>query len=369
MPVGTTIWAVATITNSESRRLVIVAGAGASRKLGKEEDMPLMTDWARLLVSDLEQAVPGAAAAIGLRQDMDGEQFEEALGTFLRWQQVFHLTERFQRLGGPQPGQGTGEVEAWVGRSSQRSAAIKEVLNESMFTHFGGGMLDADKAKRVYRALDGVIGERSVQKICATTNYDLALEKGFSAIGYRVEDGIGQAQNWAPWTFDASHLGNWEEIGSESVNVLHLHGTVGWYRREDRVMRMPDMEKYNPTLGDPVFLPPDPDKDPLNEAIVQGLWSAFESALEGATHVLVVGHSLHDRTLVAALNRASQHASIVIASRKPTNLNLKLIPKATPAVIEISPEVPPPSWLGSWIDGQDPPAVPRKIERPGTQGQ
>jgi hypothetical protein len=91
--------------------------------------------------------------------------------------------------------------------------------------------------------------------------------------------------------------------------VLHLHGAVGWYQRADgSIAQQPPDQGYNPTLGTPVFLPPDPAKDPSNDAAVSAIWSQFEEALRGATHLLVVGHSLRDEPLVRAVGSLAPQA-------------------------------------------------------------
>ena len=49
------------------------------------------------------------------------------------------------------------------------------------------------------------------------------------------------------------------------------------------------------------MLYPDPEKDPTRDSLVRTLWDEFDTALDGATHVLVIGHSLHDPALVGRL--------------------------------------------------------------------
>ena len=78
---------------------------------------------------------------------------------------------------------------------------------------------------------------------------------------------------------------------------------MGWYERDGEVLRHGADETYNRTLGTPVILYPDPEKDPTRDAAAQALWHEFGRALEGATHVLVLGHSLNDPALVHALSR------------------------------------------------------------------
>lgn len=64
---------------------VVIAGAGASRDLG-HQPLPLMGDWAASIVEDLGKG-PTSPDSIGLRDEMDGFEFEKALGRFLEAQQ------------------------------------------------------------------------------------------------------------------------------------------------------------------------------------------------------------------------------------------------------------------------------------------
>ncbi len=100
---------------------------------------------------------------------------------------------------------------------------------------------------------------------------------------------------------------------SLTVPHLHLHGGVGWYREYQRgsILGPPqsprifipylDDDRYRATYP-PAILYPDPKKDPHDiELGMDRLWNKFAEALETATHVLVVGHSLHDKPLLDAL--------------------------------------------------------------------
>lgn len=83
--------------------------------------------------------------------------------------------------------------------------------------------------------------------------------------------------------------------------VLHLHGAVGWYASDGTVRDHFADQPFHASLGTPVVLYPDPDKDPTSTAVVAELWTEFPAALAWADHVLVLGHSLHDPALIRAL--------------------------------------------------------------------
>lgn len=81
-------------------RLVLVTGAGASRRLGIDDSpLPLMADWSDALCAALNAKEADLAAACHLKTGMGGEEFEKNLGLLLRWEQVRHLNERFEGLG------------------------------------------------------------------------------------------------------------------------------------------------------------------------------------------------------------------------------------------------------------------------------
>lgn len=63
----------------------------------------------------------------------------------------------------------------------------------------------------------------------------------------------------------------------------------------------PATSPTNRSLGDPVVLYPDPEKDPTGHDLVSDLWAELRQALEWSDHVLVLGHSLHDPALIRIL--------------------------------------------------------------------
>lgn len=100
-----------------------------------------------------------------------------------------------------------------------------------------------------------------------------------------------------------------------TVPVLHLHGAVGWYlQRDGHVIHQYADHPYNPTLGVPLFLPPDPLKDPLTNPHVALIWDQFHRALAGATHVLLIRHSLNDPPLVRSIRDHARQAKIGVTA-------------------------------------------------------
>ena len=266
-----------------------------------------MPDWSDALCEALDAQESGLAAACHLVPGMAGPEFEKNLGLLLRWQQVRHLEERFQDLGGPQAGSHIGAVEEARSHVKRRMAVVMKTINVTLFEQFGQGQIDDDKARKAYQALLDLLGEPRL--ILATTNYDRAGETALATLGYDIDVGFRQRPNRTP-TLEPTNLvsKDWAK-----TPVVHLHGAVGWYERDGLVGDHHADQPYNPSLGTPVVLYPDPEKDPTNDAIVSQLWIEFSAALDTSDSVLVVGHSLHDPALVRALQRVARSKPVVIS--------------------------------------------------------
>ena len=170
-----------------------------------------------------------------------------------------------------------------------------ETVNATLYEQFGQGRVDDDAAMTAYGALLKRLDVTEL--IVATTNYDRSGEAALHGLGYEVDSGFRAAPGRTPIL---EPVGLVEERGDKTP-LLHLHGAVGWYEKDGRVEDHYGDQPYNPSLGTPVVLYPDPEKDPTNDAIVSQLWQEFEHALKWADRVLLLGHSLHDPALLRVL--------------------------------------------------------------------
>jgi hypothetical protein len=293
-------------------RVVVITGAGASCALGDEAPMPLMNTWPTSLRDDLEAALGGSARVLGLDEEMTGEGFEDALGPFLQWQRSFHLNRKFRDFGGPSVGSHQGDVERWLDFNDTRGELVVETLRANLYRNFGRRAVSESKALAAWQQMDRALGGRKTRKFFATTNYDPSLELAFNLMQYQPDDGFRRRLPVATPYFDATGIGTWKDEESRVV-VLHLHGAVGWYRGADgRILYQAPDQNYNPTLGTPVILLPDPQKDPFIDADVSTIWSELTGAVREATHVLVIGHSLHDSALLRLLSgRSTQRLAVL----------------------------------------------------------
>lgn len=297
--------------------------------------MPLMADWSNALCAALDEQEASLAAACHLVPEMDGPEFERNLGLLLRYEQMRHLEERFQDLGGPQAGSHINKVVEARRNVGTRMATVMETINVSLYKQFDQRRVDEDKAAAAFRGLLRELREPDI--IFATTNYDRAGETALANIGRDIDDGFRRRPGLTP-TLDPAGL--IENRGSKTP-VIHLHGAVGWYEVDNAVSDHNADRDFNPSLGRPVVLYPDPDKDPTSDATVQQLWHEFDTAIDVADAILVIGHSLHDPALVQALAAAAESKPVVIsfATEADAARIEGEVPQATSVELIFGPEI------------------------------
>jgi hypothetical protein len=74
------------------------------------------------------------------------------------------------------------------------------------------------------------------------------------------------------------------------------------------------IDNYNSQRGTPVVMWPDDKKDASSyeaTAVINNLWEEFQEALSRTKQVALLGHSLHDPFLVAALRAVPQDRVVV----------------------------------------------------------
>ena len=175
------------------------------------------------------------------------------------------------------------------------------MLNTSLFKEFGLREVDLNIATDAYRALFEIL-RRDPETVVfsATTNYDSSFRAAVETIGLRVDVGSRQAVPAGSSVLAPSEMVPWGD--ANRVTHVHLHGAVGWYVEQGRILVDPADREFD-SRRVPAVLYPDPDKDPLNASGwgVHALWDVFRDAVQSATHVIVIGHSLHDQPLVDVL--------------------------------------------------------------------
>jgi SIR2-like domain len=288
--------------------IVLVTGAGASCAFGVNGTrLPLMGDWSDKLVRALGQRI-GYREATGLQQGMSGEEFEAQLGKFLQ------DVEAFKRIGGllaPSVGfqdfgaatqimASQGVMGQWHSQAVSHFSQITALIHQSLYENFADAAVDLDAAARAYERLFHSLGLGGAgsRLVYATTNYDTIGEYAIERSGGHPDWGQPPSlENRANYSLTIPGL---LDAMPRYVPVLHLHGRVGWYRRDGKVYAA-NVVKHQPGFGVPVVMLPDPDKIYDQDDVIIAICREFSEALSRAKRVLVLGHSLHDRYLVQTI--------------------------------------------------------------------
>jgi hypothetical protein len=344
-------------------KLLIVTGAGASRELGKDKELPLMSDWATLLCAELDRREPRLAEAIGLMPAMASDEFERTLGALTTWMRARSLAPRFFGLTGGHAGDVPNSVPAVFSREEDRLKGIIEGLRTSLYREFGTDRIDQGIAAASYEELLRALGEPDRLAI-ATTNYDPSAELALEILDKKPRTGFNRPPARTPELAPAGLVKS--SLEENNVPVLHLHGAVGWYERGGKVLEYAPDQAYNPTHGTPAVLYPDPDKDPTQDAAVQALWIEFQEAMAAADRILVFGHSLNDPVLVDALRTSASRRRLAIAVDTELPLEERtlvgdrfeaLLPEAEIVEMHFGPNLDVSQELREWLAGAPAPSL------------
>jgi hypothetical protein len=294
-----------------------------------------MQDWGDALCEALDAQEKSLAAACHLKPGMDAEEFEENLGLLLRWEQVRHLEEMFKGLGGNRANSWTNHVTQARTNMDRRMRTVMETVNSTLYALFGQRRVDDQRAESAYGNLLRELDEPDL--VVATTNYDRAAEAALQSLGRQVDTGFRGPPERTRTLQPTGIVADRES----TTPVLHLHGAVGWYEREGTVEDHYGDLPYNASLGTPVILYPDPDKDPTSDAFVSLLWAEFRAALDEADAVLALGHSLNDRALVQELSRAAESKKVAITffSAGGAPRVKEVVADADPIQLDFGPEI------------------------------
>lgn len=285
-------------------RFLVITGAGASADLGPDErsPIPMMAQWSGILFDRLGKQ---KAQSIGLSREMDGPRFESALGEFLDFADALDrlwplANDTFSTIADNFP-----NARPFLRGALENVEDIVKTIYDTLHDEFSTSVFDSQRAEEAWSRLIDHLGVAEPQQLMvATTNYDYSADLGLSRNEFDYTDGqvigIGQAAR-----IDVGNLINMSERNNK-VPLLQLHGKVGWLRgNDDQILVRGGNLPYNPTEGIPAILLPRPNKNPLSaeDGLVAPIWVEFERALEKATHILIIGHSLNDSHLVDVLKR------------------------------------------------------------------
>ena len=279
--------------------------------------IPMMREWAEILTRHLGVD----ASLVGLSTTLDGPAFEERLGVFLQRVAALKLAgpmlEDLALALGPEwsaPRRAGLDALGWTNRHANAVARLDHVIgliHGSLYAQFGAANIDLFGASRAFAALltSLEIHPRS-NWAYATTNYDVIPDHVVSGMGMNPDHGaIKPVEGGTP----VLRVDGLLDGMSRYVPVLHLHGRVGWLRRADDASEI-EVENARAPLADhiPIIELPGLNKN-YGDSVISALWEAFRLALARAKRVLVLGHSLNDDALAAAIRENAAPDSVAVS--------------------------------------------------------
>lgn len=279
-----------------------------------------MGAWCESLVRKLASAGPGYREATRLSTDLSPEEFERVLGEFLHqvqaWEEIRPLVPFTMGL---QPGQANdgalgadGVLPGWHATTKFHLDKIVDLIRASLYELFAGSNIKLQEAAKAYSNLLTLLGITPASRLVyATTNYDTIGESALSQLGFRPDWGeLPAIESYSEHQLDVTHL---VDAVPRSTPVLHLHGRVGWYRRQTGEVYASYAKKHEAGYGVPIVMLPDLKKIYADDLLINNLWSEFDTALSRAKRVFVLGHSLHDVPLADAIGRNVDPARVMVA--------------------------------------------------------
>ena len=292
--------------NSE---VIVLTGAGASVKLG----IPAMEGMIRKYRQQLDYGTQAGRAMEYLDKIRVARDLEERLLAIERAIEFLDTTE--YKLARRIIARG-GEGRARSFRSGlDRLKTGMEVLRNHLLNWIATRCFqyDRDEAERIWGELCKILADKAYPVF--TTNYDFAMENTAKENGVTVVDNfmaIGDR-----WFWDES-LSSFDKAG---LRVVKLHGSVNWYVPEhNKTIRRVDVGMEISREGIPVervVIFPTRFKD-IYETHYFALYKMFLETLRGTKVLIVIGHSLRDEYIRAAIRESFRNTEfhLVVISPK-----------------------------------------------------
>jgi hypothetical protein len=188
-------------------------------------------------------------------------------------------------------------VSQWYTQIESGLNQLEFAINQSLYEHFGGHY-ETQRAENSYGELLAELGIRAEASTLAyaTTNYDHVGEDSLQRLNFHPDVGYEYSPYGSP-EFVLNPRGLARIAGPNRTPVFHLHGSVGWFIREDGTPVCLTQQKTlidGSSPGTPIAMLPDLNKDYQNFSVIDGLWTEFELILRRAKAIFVLGHSLND---------------------------------------------------------------------------
>jgi len=294
-------------TSERDIELVLVTGAGASRSFGVAgQQLPLMQDWSDAVCETLIRTDYRHLQLTGLEKGLDGPEFEQRLGDFLRRVEAFKLIEPLVGVSPPTqqiPPLSTEALRGWYQQEKFNLEKVVDLIHTSLYEQFAEQAFDLVRATKAYGELLevlGVLGPTRPPFVVATTNYDPIAEEVLTMNSLLPDWGQKPMVNLTQSETGIEARGLIQGL-PRYVPVLHLHGRIGWYSREVGGPYESTMKNHSAQFGTPIVMLPDPKKDYGSITLINDLWTEFGLALRRAKRVFILGHSLNDEPLRRAV--------------------------------------------------------------------
>ena len=276
-----------------NNQLIILTGAGASIPLG----IPGMAGMAKAFSRDIPSGTPQRKGLDALREFGAGTDVEELLqlANAISAYPRDHLSEFIDhcvRAAGDNP-------TALAAFSRRRNAVVSHVrefrrhlLNWITQTCLA---FNRDAADRIYGDIVGALVNGGITVF--TTNYDSVLDHVAEERGITVSDNFrkeGRRFYWDP------SLASFENPG---LRIVRIHGSIHWHASPDgRIEKLDPPTNYNSKgeILERLLIVPTRFKD-IYQRNYFPLYTTFLEALGQASTLIVVGHSLRDEYLLAAV--------------------------------------------------------------------
>jgi hypothetical protein len=240
-----------------------------------------MGDWSKAVIDKIAKGgSPGHRQLIDLDAHMDGPTFEQHLGNFLRRAQAFTAVEPFLKpsldlFDARQElkmivNQSQSVLDSWYQSTRAGINQLLQWLNETLFELFGSPGINDYAATQAYGWLlrELQITPQSTL-VYATTNYDHVGEIALEKLDFLVDWGRPvQVRSSPDVTLRVEKL--LAGLG-RAIPVLHLHGRLGWFLREDGTVGDMQVDTFSTQWGTPVVMWPDDRKDASSYAATP-LW-------------------------------------------------------------------------------------------------
>lgn len=281
-------------------KLLLLAGAGTSVELG----VPAMVGLAEEFIDHAKQ------------WRVEPDLVRQLLGNTL---DIEHLIERLDQIcSARDPLQSIGQDPEILSRADTIRAEVE------WFVQHAAERVISREAQLLWGPL--LRATREMELTIATTNYDRAIELAANADGISIEDGYG--------SFGATDTAEWQGFSKGHSNILlvKLHGSTDWYLENEqgspKKLRHP-MPLFGrstlkmPTgleLGSALILPSR--EKLLTRQPYPRLSQAFLNAADECNFAIVIGSSLRDHHLRAAVESIAERAPVFLVNPEGSNLNL-----------------------------------------------